>query len=123
MTQKFEKPEAIKDIDKPIIGFIGNLDDRRIDFPLIKKIAERNPDKHVVLVGPVNSPKLAALGIDQLPNVTLGGSQPITELPSWLQNFSCAIIPFEKNRLTRSIYPLKINEYLAAGQSLSLIHI
>ncbi len=107
---------------KPTIGFIGNLDDRRIDFELIKKIAEHHSDKEIVLVGPVNSPKLAQLGIDKMKNVTLGGSQPITELPSWLQYFDCAIIPFKKNRLTRSIYPLKINEYLAAGQAVVATH-
>ena len=122
LTDKLEKPEAIKNINKPIIGFTGNLDDRRIDFKLIKKIAEQNPDKQVVLVGPVNSPKLEQLGIDKLPNVTMGGSQPITELPNWLQYFDCAIIPFLKNTLTKSIYPLKINEYLAAGQSVIATH-
>jgi len=121
-TEKFERPDAIKHINKPTIGFIGNLDDRRIDFELIKKVAEHHPDKEVVLVGPVNSPKLTQLGIDKMSNVTLGGSQPITELPAWLQYFDCAIIPFEKNRLTRSIYPLKINEYLAAGQAVIATH-
>lgn len=117
VTQKLTRPEAIKNITTPIIGFVGNLDDRRVDYPLIKKIAESNPDKHVVLVGPVNSPSVAKLGIDKMSNVIMGGSQPIEILPEWLQHFDCAIIPFIANRLTKSIYPLKINEYLAAGKA------
>ena len=32
------------------------------------------------------------------------------------------IIPFKKNTLTKSIYPLKINEYLAAGKPVIATH-
>jgi glycosyltransferase involved in cell wall biosynthesis len=36
-------------------------------------------------------------------------------LPARLRTFDVAIIPFVSNQLTKSIYPLKINEYLSAG--------
>jgi glycosyltransferase involved in cell wall biosynthesis len=49
--------------------------------------------------------------------VLLTGPKPITELPAYLRHFDCTIIPFLKNNLTGGIYPLKINEYLAAGKS------
>jgi glycosyltransferase involved in cell wall biosynthesis len=45
------------------------------------------------------------------------GSKKIEELPNYLRYFDCAIIPFKKITLTKSIYPLKINEYLAAGRA------
>ena len=32
------------------------------------------------------------------------------------------LIPFRKNTLTKSIYPLKINEYLAAGKAVIATH-
>jgi glycosyltransferase involved in cell wall biosynthesis len=51
-----------------------------------------------------------------MPNVVFAGPRKINELPPYLQYFDCAIIPFRKNTLTNSIYPLKINEYLAAGK-------
>jgi hypothetical protein len=41
----------------------------------------------------------------------------IEELPAFLQYFDCTIIPFAKTNLTGGIYPLKINEYLAAGKA------
>jgi hypothetical protein len=44
------------------------------------------------------------------------GSRRLDELPALLQHMDCALIPFRCNTLTRSIYPLKINEYLAAGK-------
>jgi glycosyltransferase involved in cell wall biosynthesis len=44
------------------------------------------------------------------------GPKKIYELPQYLKYFDCALIPYKKNILTRSIYPLKINEYLAAGR-------
>ena len=49
-------------------------------------------------------------------NVIFAGARNISELPAYLQYFDCTIIPYRKNILTRSIYPLKINEYLAAGK-------
>ena len=33
-----------------------------------------------------------------------------------MQYFDCCIIPYRRNTLTASIYPLKVNEYLAAGK-------
>ena len=121
-TEKFERPNAIAHVRTPIIGFVGNLDVNRIDYPLIKKTAEAHTDKHLVLVGPVNSPQVERLGIDKMPNVIMGGAQHINELPKWLQHFDCTIIPFLKNKLTKSIYPLKINEYLAAGKAVVSTH-
>ncbi len=38
------------------------------------------------------------------------------DLPPYLQHVQCALILFLCSALTKSIYPLKINEYLAAGK-------
>jgi len=50
-------------------------------------------------------------------NITFTGPKEMEELPAYLKYFDVCIIPFAKNLLTKSIYPLKINEYLAAGKS------
>ncbi len=57
-----------------------------------------------------------------MPNVVFAGPRKITELPAFLQYFDCVIIPFRKNTLAKSIYPLKINEYLAAGKPVIATH-
>lgn len=117
LQQKFARPEEIKDVKNKIIGFVGNLDADRIDYPLIKKVAEKHKDKTILLIGPNNNTELAELKIDKMPNVIMTGSINIKKLPPYLHYFDVAMIPFKLNKLTKSIYPLKINEYLAAGRA------
>ena len=117
VSKTYQRPAEIANVNTKIIGFTGNLDAVRINYPLLKQIAETHTDKTLLLVGPINSPEVAELGLDKMPNVILTGSKKITELPSYLHFCDCVIIPFLCNKLTKSIYPLKINEYLAAGRS------
>jgi hypothetical protein len=49
-------------------------------------------------------------------NVIFTGKKDISELPAYLHFVQSTIIPFKCNTLTKSIYPLKVNEYLAAGK-------
>ncbi len=116
VEETFKKPEEIEHIQTRIIGFVGNLDQMRIDYSLLKKIAEEHSDKTLLLVGPINNTTYKTLGIDQLPNVILTGQQDQEDLLAYMAYMDCTIIPFRKNKLTKSIYPLKINEYLATGK-------
>lgn len=107
------KPEELKNIHTKIIGYTGAIT-TRLDYPLLKKIAEYHSDKTLILIGPKDTAKTQNAGLEEIPNVVFTGSKSIEELPAYLKYFNCCIIPFECNKLTRSIYPLKINEYLAA---------
>jgi glycosyltransferase involved in cell wall biosynthesis len=115
-TEKFPRPAELAGRSGPVIGFVGNLDDLRIDYPLLLEVAQSHPDKTLLLVGPINSPEPAQISLDRQPNVVFAGSRPLHELPALLQHMDVVLIPFLLNTLTRSIYPLKINEYLAAGK-------
>jgi glycosyltransferase involved in cell wall biosynthesis len=53
--------------------------------------------------------------LDKLPNTKFWDAKRLEELPDFLKRFDAGIIPFIKNDLTAGIYPMKINEYLAAG--------
>lgn len=110
------RPKELAGLTGKIIGFTGNINEYRLNYPLFKKIAEKHSDKTMVLVGPLNSDTYKEYGLDKMPNVILTGGKHITELPAYLQHFDVTIIPFLLNNLTASIYPLKINEYLAAGK-------
>jgi len=116
LETKYDKPAELKNIRTPIIGFTGNMDGSRIDYELLKKIALIHQDKTLVLIGPTNTNDYLELGLDKMPNIIFTGSKDINELPKYLQHFDCAIIPFLCNKLTESIYPLKINEYLFSGK-------
>lgn len=117
LEKEFERPKEIQNVKGRMIGFTGNMDPNRVDYPLLKKIAESHPDKTLVLVGSINNEEYKTVGLDKMPNVIMTGGKHIRELPKYLQHFDVTIIPFRKNILTASIYPLKINEYLAAGKA------
>ncbi len=116
LERPLPRPKELVGVKGKIIGFTGNINEYRLNYPLFRQIAEQHPDKTLVLVGPLNSDCYKVHGLDEMPNVILTGGKHITELPAFLQHFDVAIIPFLKNKLTASIYPLKINEYLAAGK-------
>src|SRR4030095_14581691 len=82
---------------------------------LLVKIAAV-PENFLVMVGPITADKYRQAGLDQRRNVMFTGCKDIAELPAYLKYSHCCIIPFLCNQLTRSIYPLKINEYLSAGK-------
>jgi len=115
MTKKLPRPKELENIKHKIIGFTGSIE-YRSDFDLLKKIANYHQDKVLFFVGPINTEEHKSVGLDKMPNVVFAGSKNINELPAFLQHFDCTIIPYRKTVLTKSIYPLKINEYLAAGK-------
>lgn len=110
-------PEDLRRIPNPRIGYLGNLESR-VDYGLLEAVALARPDWSLVLVGPSEglwSEKLAILG--KLPNVYVMGKRAPEEAPAILKAFDAAIIPFVRSAQTEAIYPLKLNEYLAAGRS------
>lgn len=111
-----EMPKDLAAIPKPIIGYVGNICQRQ-DYVLLEKIAQQNPDKSLVFIGPREDHLHTEIKLDKYSNVYFLGPKNLKILPDYLSFFDCAIIPFLRNDLTESIYPLKINEYLAAGQS------
>ena len=109
-------PSEMENIKTPIIGYIGNIC-QRIDYVLIKKVAEAHADKTLVLLGPREDKIHSEINLDAITNIVFVGPKKLEELPRFLRYFDCAIIPFLINDFTRSIYPLKINEYLASGRA------
>jgi glycosyltransferase involved in cell wall biosynthesis len=53
--------------------------------------------------------------LDRYEHVTLTGPKSPEALPEEMRRMDVGLIPFVRNDFTRSIYPLKANEYLAAG--------
>lgn len=101
-------------VEKPIIGFVGSLD-FRIDFKLLKDVISKFPKAKFIFVGRVES-LTEVESLKSFPNVELVPPQPYEHLPQIIRNFSVGIIPFLTNEFTKSIYPMKINEYFALGK-------
>lgn len=101
-------------IKKPIIGYVGIIQDR-IDIDLIEYISNKNEDKSIVLIGDV----WPDANIDKLKNkdnIYFIDRVKYKELPNYLNNFDVAIIPHKINEFTKSMNPLKLYEYLACGK-------
>jgi glycosyltransferase involved in cell wall biosynthesis len=114
-TEKLARPKELVGIDKKVICYTGNIGSR-INYSLLKKVAQTHADKILLMVGPVSNDDHKEFDLDKQPNVVFTGSRDIKDLPSYLQHSDCLLIPFEYSILTKSIYPLKINEYLTAGK-------
>ncbi|AUD05752.1 teichuronic acid biosynthesis glycosyltransferase tuaH [Spirosoma pollinicola] len=95
------------------IGYIGSIDNR-LDIDLLERCFHQFPDFRFLFVGRVPDPALAQR-LGRFSNVMLAGSQPPSSLPEFLTKMDVGLIPFYLNEQTKAIYPLKINEYLAAG--------
>jgi teichuronic acid biosynthesis glycosyltransferase TuaH len=101
-------------IPKPILGYFGNIE-RRIDYDLLIKVVELNPDKSFVFAGPVVEEFIPA-ALRDLKNVYFIGRIPYNEMPSVIKAFDVALIPFKKDEVSSTIFPLKLFEYLGAGK-------
>jgi teichuronic acid biosynthesis glycosyltransferase TuaH len=102
-------PETAK-----VVFYMGNIC-HRIDYEILVRIAMRTTH-FLVLVGPCTADTYREVGLDRLHNVILTGQKRMDELPAYVRRADVCIIPFLCNQLTKSIYPLKINEYLSAGK-------
>ncbi|HEY9898610.1 MAG TPA: glycosyltransferase [Pantanalinema sp.] len=108
-------PEELARLPGPVIGYLGNLE-ARFDYDLIQACAEARPGWSWVLVGPVQGAYAARIeALSRLPNVHVLGPCPAHRAPGTLKVFDVGLIPFVSSVQTRAIYPLKLNEYLAAG--------
>jgi len=108
-------PDDIKNIDSPIIGYIGVLFKLRLDIDVLIYIAKQQPKWNLVLVGPEDE-AFSNSELHKLKNVHFLGSKNMDELPFYLNCFDVAINPQLLNDVTIGNYPRKIDEYLAMGK-------
>ena len=109
-----DMPEDYKPIKKPIILFLGNIDNR-LDYQLILRTAKANPSLAFVFVGPVQK-TAAKLKASSQKNIHLLGPVSYNDVPRYIKNADICWIPFRKSPQTKHIYPLKLHEYLACGK-------
>lgn len=108
-------PGDIKEIPKPVIGYIGALKSTRLDIDVIKYIAKNKPEWSIVLIGPEDD-TFRNSALHNINNIYFLGSKKENELPIYLNAIDVAINPQSLNELTIGNYPRKIDEYLAMGK-------
>lgn len=104
--------EELKDLRRPIIGYVGTLGPW-IDLELLAQAAAAFPQATLLLVGPVQTDLTSLL---QHNNVVSLGPQAYDRIPAIMDACDICLIPFKVNQLTSSVNPIKLYEYLALGK-------
>jgi glycosyltransferase involved in cell wall biosynthesis len=105
---------AIAALPGPRIVFTGAVVATKLDLELLEGVARARPNWSIALVGP-GDPRTDISALERLPNVHLLGARPYVALPEVLRGADVALVPYAINDLTRSVFPMKVYEYLAAG--------
>lgn len=112
-----EIPADVAGLTPPVLGFIGAISEYKLDFELLRYIAQARPSWHIVLIGAVGEgEKAAAVSILlSIPNIHILGGRPYEKLPNYLKSFDVCLLPNRLNEYTRNMFPMKFFEYLASG--------
>jgi glycosyltransferase involved in cell wall biosynthesis len=104
-------------LPEPRIVFIGAIAAKKLDFELLTQVATARRDWTFALVGPVGlgEPETDVSALSAQANVCLLGARSQWVLPTVLRGAAVGLIPYRRSRLTASIFPMKVYEYLAAG--------
>ncbi|HVY95406.1 MAG TPA: glycosyltransferase [Solirubrobacterales bacterium] len=108
---------ALADLPRPRLVFQGAIVATKLDVALLAELARLRPGWSIVLVGPrgAGDPGGDLSPLDGAPNVHQVGPRPAAELPRVLRGADAGLIPYAINDLTRSVFPMKVYEYMAAG--------
>lgn len=114
LSDELEIHPVLSSIKKPRIGYTGAIE-RRFDFELIRTVAEANKDKSFIFAGQL-IPEFVPEWFLRTENIYYIGRLPFEDMPALIRGFDVAIIPFKKDRVSKTIFPLKLFEYLGAGK-------
>jgi glycosyltransferase involved in cell wall biosynthesis len=101
----------------PRIVFTGAIVSIKLDMGMLAELARLRPQWSFALVGPVGpgDPHTDVSPLSAEPNIHLLGARSYRQLPEVLRAADAGLIPYARNELTESIFPMKVYEYLAAG--------
>jgi glycosyltransferase involved in cell wall biosynthesis len=108
---------AVAALPSPRIVFTGAIVALKLDLPLLAELARLRPSWSFALVGPIGpgEPNTDISALSAEPNIHLLGPRSYGELPDVLRAADAGLVPYTRNALTESIFPMKVYEYLAAG--------
>lgn len=110
-----QEPADLQAIPCPRLIFIGALSQYKVDFALMRRVAELLPEVHWVLVGEVGEGQPGTQGPPVRENIHVFGPRPYGQLPAYLAHGDVAVLPAARNAYTASMFPMKFFEYLASG--------
>lgn len=115
VRQMSDAPADLIDVlanSNPVVGYYGALAPW-LDYGLINKMTQDNPDIEFVFIGIDYNGGLKYLELRS--NVHYLGPKNYSDLPNYSYWFDCAIIPFRLGEIAKSTSPVKLFEYMAMG--------
>jgi glycosyltransferase involved in cell wall biosynthesis len=103
-------PDWLEVLPTPRATYIGVIDER-MDYDIIRTMAEARPDVQFVMCGPIV--KVDPADLPQAPNLHYPGQQQYADLPRILKGTDVCLMPFALNEATKFISPTKTLEYMA----------
>jgi glycosyltransferase involved in cell wall biosynthesis len=107
-------PADYRKSDRKVVGYVGAIFDW-IDLELVHAAARLTPELDYLMVGPVSGTN-SALVVQKPGNVYYLGAKPYDQVPSYIDLFDLALIPFVKSNISESTDPIKLYEYFALGK-------
>lgn len=111
-------PSDLAHLPRPILGFVGSLEDR-VDWALLDRLAESMPRASLVLLGR-RSPSLVSADHDRLSrrsNVHFAGWRDQSVIDDHIRAFDVCLIPYRADHpFNRACCPTKIMDYMGAGR-------
>jgi len=111
--QKTSELRDIADIPKPIIGFIGSIDDCNPDIDFLGKVADLLPNMSFVVIGRA---QMDCSALTARKNIWMLGQKPYELIPEYGRRFDVTLLPLRQSRWAEAVNPLKLKEYLAMGK-------
>lgn len=105
-----DRPEEYLPVSKPIVLYVGSLD-QRFDLELLIKAAQHGPDLHYMIIGPHSKENIP----DDIKNISALGSRPYEQIPAYLQHADVGILPLKLTDANHARSPMKIYEYGICG--------
>jgi len=109
--------QQVSALPEPRLVFVGAIAAKKLDLELLAALADAQPGWTFALVGPVGlgDPDTDVSALTARANVHLLDARAHARLPEVLRGAAVGLIPYRRSRLTESIFPMKVYEYLAAG--------
>ena len=101
------------ELPRPVLGLVGNLEGKT-DLELLARIARERPGYQIALIGSTHT-HADVLRLDEYHNVHFYGVVRYPEVKAWVKRFDVALLPHLDTDQTRSMHPLKMLVYAAAG--------
>ena len=105
--------QRFSELSRPVLGLVGNLEGKT-DLALLARIARERPGYQIALIGSTHT-HAEILRLDDYPNVHFFGVVRYPEVKAWVKLFDVALLPHLDTEQTRSMHPLKMLVYAAAG--------